>query len=104
MPISSSILSSKASTSRRPKTPKGKWFNYGGDKIWPMPEGDKDADHWPGPIADQLDDGTYVLTAIYDREESSGADPGSRTHGTLVPFASKGLRTSAPAFNIGARS
>ena len=32
-----------------PDDPKGKWFNYGGDKIWPMPEGDEDADHWPGP-------------------------------------------------------
>jgi hypothetical protein len=52
-----------------PDDPKGKWFNYGGDKIWPMPEGDEDADHWPGPIADQLDDGTYSLTATFDQEE-----------------------------------
>ncbi len=52
-----------------PDDPKGKWFNYGGDKIWPMPEGDEDADHWPGPIADQLDDGTYSLTATFIQEE-----------------------------------
>ncbi len=42
-----------------PADPKGQWFNYGGDKLWPMPEGDEDANHWPGPIADQLDDGEY---------------------------------------------
>src|SRR5581483_3903239 len=23
-----------------------KWFNYGGDKIWPMPEGEDDEQHW----------------------------------------------------------
>jgi hypothetical protein len=44
-----------------PSDPTGKWFNYGGDKLWPMPEGDEDANHWPGPIADQLDDGTYTF-------------------------------------------
>jgi hypothetical protein len=52
-----------------PDDPKGKWFNYGGDKVWPMPEGDEDADHWPGPIADQLDDGTYTLTATFNENQ-----------------------------------
>jgi hypothetical protein len=41
-----------------------RWYNYGGDKIWPMPEGTGDAQHWPGPIADALDDGDYKLTVI----------------------------------------
>lgn len=45
-----------------PTDPKGTWYNYGGDKLWPMPEGDEDADHWPGPIADELDDGVYSFT------------------------------------------
>ena len=43
---------------------KGRWFNYGGDKIWPMPEGRQDEHHWPGPISDMLDDGTYVLKRL----------------------------------------
>jgi hypothetical protein len=43
---------------------KGKWFNYGGDKIWPMPEGSNDDHHWPGPLADVLDDGAYKPTVI----------------------------------------
>lgn len=38
------------------------WYNYGGDKIWPLPEGREDAQHWPGPIADALDDGDYHAT------------------------------------------
>jgi hypothetical protein len=37
------------------------WYNYGGDKIWPMPEGTQDDEHWPGPIADALDDGEYAF-------------------------------------------
>ena len=43
---------------------KGTWFNYGGDKIWPMPEGNEDEHHWPGPIADALDDGEYSATVL----------------------------------------
>ncbi|HTV59511.1 MAG TPA: hypothetical protein VMJ93_11635 [Verrucomicrobiae bacterium] len=42
----------------------GKWFNYGGDKIWPMPEGNQDDHHWPGPIADALDDGEYFASIL----------------------------------------
>lgn len=29
-----------------PEQAKGGWINYGGDKIWPMPEGDSDDHHW----------------------------------------------------------
>ncbi len=43
---------------------KGKWFNYGGDKIWPLPEGSQDAQHWPGPISDVLDDGNYDFKVL----------------------------------------
>ena len=24
----------------------GRWINYGGDKIWPLPEGNDDEQHW----------------------------------------------------------
>ncbi|HMI50128.1 MAG TPA: DUF4380 domain-containing protein [Candidatus Saccharimonadales bacterium] len=59
---------------------KGRWFNYGGDKIWPMPEGSGDDQHWPGPIADVLDDGEYKFTAISENSVCAGrlegpADP-----------------------------
>ena len=47
---------------------KGHWFNYGGDKIWPMPEGSGDDQHWPGPIADVLDNGEYKFTVLSQGE------------------------------------
>lgn len=45
-------------------TEKPRWYNYGGDKIWPLPEGSEDAEHWPGPLADALDDGEYSFTVL----------------------------------------
>src|SRR5580704_3265774 len=49
-----------------PLTPGDKptWYNYGGDKIWPMPEGTQDDQHWPGPISDALDDGEYAFRIL----------------------------------------
>jgi hypothetical protein len=41
----------------------GKWFNYGGDKDWPLPEGDQDESHWRGG-SDVLDDGVYTLKVL----------------------------------------
>ena len=35
-----------------------RWFNYGGDKLWLLPEGDGDEQHWRGN-SDLLDDGQY---------------------------------------------
>ena len=32
------------------------WFNYGGDKLWLLPEGNDDEQHWAGG-SDVLDDG-----------------------------------------------
>ncbi len=32
------------------------WFNYGGDKLWLLPEGNDDEQHWVGN-SDLLDDG-----------------------------------------------
>jgi hypothetical protein len=46
-----------------PPTP-SKWFNYGGDKLWPLPEGTEDDQHWPGPVADVLDDGEYIFSVL----------------------------------------
>jgi hypothetical protein len=43
---------------------KGHWFNYGGDKLWPLPEGTEDEQHWPGPVSDELDDGSYQFTVV----------------------------------------
>jgi hypothetical protein len=41
-----------------------RWFNYGGDKIWPMPEGSNDEQHWPGAVGEPLDAGIYELQVL----------------------------------------
>lgn len=64
-----------------------KWYNYGGDKIWPLPEGRKDEQHWPGPVADVLDDGDYAFSII-----SKGAACRVRLDGP--PDARTGLQYS----------
>jgi hypothetical protein len=40
-----------------PAQANGQWINYGGDKIWPLPEGRNDEQHWAGVMSDVLDDG-----------------------------------------------
>jgi len=57
------------------------WFNYGGDKIWLLPEGNDDEQHWPGG-SDLLDDGPYSFRKISEGQQceielTSPADPQS---------------------------
>jgi hypothetical protein len=47
-----------------PAEANGEWINYGGDKLWPLPEGRGDEQHWAGPTSDVLDDGVYELKVI----------------------------------------
>jgi hypothetical protein len=56
-----------------------KWFNYGGDKLWLLPEGNQDEQHWSGN-SDVLDDGPYTFTKLAEGEHCeiqlvSPADP-----------------------------
>ncbi len=41
----------------------GQWINYGGDKIWPLPEGNDDEQQWTG-ASTPLDDGTYKFSVV----------------------------------------
>ena len=41
----------------------GEWFNYGGDKLWLLPEGNDDEQHWAGG-SDVIDDGPYTFRKI----------------------------------------
>lgn len=43
------------------------WFNYGGDKLWPLPEGNDDEQHWAGG-SDLLDDGPYSFRKVSEGE------------------------------------
>ena len=57
------------------------WFNYGGDKIWLLPEGNDDEQHWPGG-SDLLDDGPYSFHKVSEGQQceielTNPADPQS---------------------------
>ena len=41
----------------------GKWFNYGGDKLWLLPEGNNDEQHWVGD-SDVIDDGPFSFRKL----------------------------------------
>jgi hypothetical protein len=41
----------------------GEWFNYGGDKLWLLPEGNNDEQHWVGD-SDVLDDGPFTFRKL----------------------------------------
>lgn len=44
------------------------WFNYGGDKIWLLPEGNNDEQHWVGN-SDLLDDGPFTLRKLSEGKQ-----------------------------------
>src|ERR1700758_4606273 len=50
-----------------PEKAAGDWINYGGDKIWPLPEGNDDEQHWSG-ASTPLDDGAYAFKVISQGE------------------------------------
>jgi hypothetical protein len=43
------------------------WFNYGGDKLWLLPEGNDDEQHWAGG-SDLIDDGPYSFRKVSEGE------------------------------------
>jgi hypothetical protein len=45
-----------------------RWFNYGGDKLWLLPEGNDDEQHWVGN-SDLLDDGPYTFRKVSEGEQ-----------------------------------
>jgi hypothetical protein len=47
-----------------PATAGKRWNNYGGDKIWPMPEGNEDEQHWAGAGGEPLDNAPFTLEVI----------------------------------------
>ncbi|HEY1679881.1 MAG TPA: hypothetical protein VGG04_19345 [Candidatus Sulfotelmatobacter sp.] len=55
------------------------WFNYGGDKLWLLPEGNDDEQHWAGN-SDILDDGPFTFRKVSEGrsceiELTSPSDP-----------------------------
>jgi hypothetical protein len=46
-----------------PEEAAGRWINYGGDKIWPLPEGNDNEQQWQG-ASTPLDDGAYAFSVV----------------------------------------
>jgi len=96
-------------------TKQREWINYGGDKLWPLPEGHGEG-YWPGPVSDVLDDGDYKLSVVsqnnpctlrlegpadpatglqYSREISIGSDsPQISFHAVMKNAAQREIRWS----------
>jgi hypothetical protein len=52
-----------------PETAGQHWNNYGGDKIWPMPEGEDDEQHWAGAGGEPLDNSPFSLQVLSQGEQ-----------------------------------
>ena len=63
----------------------GQWFNYGGDKLWPLPEGNNDEQHWSGG-SDLLDDGPYTFRKISEGQSCEIALEGPADPQTGIQF------------------
>ena len=64
----------------------GKWFNYGGDKLWLLPEGNDDEQHWVGN-SDLLDDGPFSFQKIFECERCAVQPPGPADPHTGIQFS-----------------
>jgi len=53
-------------------TKDGGWFNVGGDKLWPAPQGWDNEQQWPGPPDAVLDGQPYQLEQLPDKEPLPG--------------------------------
>lgn len=51
-----------------PEQAAGRWINYGGDKIWPLPEGNEDEEHWVLESG-ALDDAPYGFKTVSQGEK-----------------------------------
>jgi len=61
------------------------WFNYGGDKLWLLPEGNDDEQHWMGN-SDLIDDGPYAFRKVSEGEHCEVALTGPSDPRTGIQF------------------
>jgi len=61
------FVNPKLAGTYKPPTP-GVWFNYGGDKLWLLPEGNDDEQHWVGD-SDVLDDGPFIFRKLSEGQQ-----------------------------------
>jgi hypothetical protein len=76
------------------------WFNYGGDKLWPLPEGNQDERHWAGG-SDVLDDGAYTFQVTSQAPQCSISLTGPADPRTGLQFMRTiGLEPDSPAIHF----
>ncbi len=61
------FVNPKLAGMHKPPT-QGQWFNYGGDKLWLLPEGNDDEQHWVGN-SDLLDDGPFTFRKLLEGQQ-----------------------------------
>jgi len=58
--------------------PKGEWLNYGGDKLWPAPQGWDNDQQWPGPPDAVLDGSPHAAAILTAKGETASVRLTSR--------------------------
>jgi hypothetical protein len=87
------------------------WFNYGGDKLWLLPEGNEDEQHWAGN-SDILDDGPFTFRKLSEGQRCEIELTGPADPQTGVQFVrtirvdadSPGIRFHASMKNVSGHS
>ena len=64
----------------------GHWFNYGGDKLWLLPEGNNDEQHWVGN-SDVLDDGPFSFQKLAEGKQCEIELTGTPDRQTGIQFS-----------------
>src|SRR5579864_6162313 len=75
------------------------WFNYGGDKLWLLPEGSNDEQHWLGN-SDLLDDGPFSFRKLSEGQRCEIELPGPSDTQTGIQFI-RTIRIDADSPHIG---
>src|ERR1700734_1921998 len=77
----------------------GQWFNYGGDKLWLLPEGNNDEQHWVGD-SDVLDDGPFSFRKLSEGQHCEIELTGPADPQTGIQFV-RTIRLDADSPRIG---
>ena len=62
------------------------WFNYGGDKLWLLPEGNNDEQHWVGN-SDVIDDSPFTFRKVSEGKECEIELTGPKDPQTGIQFS-----------------
>src|SRR5215472_6752279 len=62
------------------------WFNYGGDKLWLLPEGNNDEQHWVGN-SDVLDDSPFSFRKVSEGKQCEVELTGPKDPQTGIQFS-----------------